>query len=57
MIAHHENKAKNKSGYKALKEKYENISHKELSDYIWGISEAIKDDLNASKIFVDEFMK
>lgn len=55
MIAHHENKAENESGYNALKIKYENISHKELSDYIYGISGSIKDDLSASKIFVDEF--
>jgi hypothetical protein len=55
MIAHHENKAKNKHGYNALKKKYEDSSHKELSNYIFEISGSMKTDLSASSIFVDEF--
>jgi len=57
MIAHHENKAENEPGYNALKRKYENRNHNELSDYMYNISESIKGDLSKSKIFVDEFKK
>ena len=57
MIAHHEKNAERQSGYIALKIKYEQSSHEELSDYIFQISNSIKIDLNVNKIFVDEFKK